>query len=228
MIIHDVAQGSDEWFALRAGIPTASEFAKLVTSTGTPSKSLGGYARTLAGEAYAGKPLDPWEGNRHTERGKELEEPALDLYGFANGVSVEKVGFVMDDAKTMGCSPDGLIGDDGMAEIKCLKMENHIKTIMDYQDRRKTPPDYIQQTQGQMMICERQWCDLVFYHPDLPMLVIRQHPDLHIQDAIRAGIADVTAQRDICLAALNAQAGDGAPPEAAPVSVDLSTAQPAF
>src|SRR3546814_2809936 len=84
--------------------------------------------------------------------------------------------FVTDYAETMGCSPDGLVGDDGMVEVKCLKAENHIKAILYHASKGHCPPDYVQQTQGQLLICERQWCDLVFYHPDLPLLAIRQEP----------------------------------------------------
>ncbi len=76
---HDVEQGSEEWYALRAGKPTASEFSKLITSKGEPSKSAATYAITLAIEAYAGGPVDAWEGNAHTERGKNLEAEAIDL-----------------------------------------------------------------------------------------------------------------------------------------------------
>ena len=127
MIVHNVEQGTPEWFALRAGKPTASEFSKLITSTGEPSKSMAGYAITLAGEMYAGKPLDAWEGNAYTERGKILEADARRAYAFLNDVEPETVGFVSNDAVQYGCSPDSLINREGILEIKCLKAENHIK-----------------------------------------------------------------------------------------------------
>lgn len=202
MIIHDLEQRSPEWYKLRSGIPTASEFSKLVTSKGEPSKSLEGYAVTLANEAFVGMPVDAWEGNAWTERGRELEEEALRLYMFAYDVEVAECGFVTTDDGLAGCSPDGLVGNDGMVEVKCLKGENHTKTIMYYQKHGRCPTDYVQQTQGQMLICERKWCDLIFMHPQLPMLTIRQTPDEKVWDGLNKGIFDVIAERDRVLAAL--------------------------
>lgn len=181
MLIHEVEQRSDEWYALRAGKPTASEFSKIITSKGDPSKSAAKYAMTLAGEIYAGKSLDAWEGNSHTERGRELEGEAISHYEFTRGVTVNTVGFITDDKNQYGCSPDGLINDDGMIEVKCLKAENHIEAILYHKKHGQCQAKYVQQTQGQLMICKRKWCDLVFYHPDLPRLTIRQESanDLH-------------------------------------------------
>jgi len=197
MKIHnDIEQNSDQWLALRAGKPTASAFSNLITSTGTASKSLPNYAITLAGELYAGKPLDAFEGNSWTERGHDLEDNARAKYEMLNDIDAIQIGFVTDDKETHGCSPDSLVGDNGLLEIKCLKAENHIKAIMYHQKHGKMPTTYVQQTQGQMMVCERDWCDLVFYHPDLPMLTIRSEPDTKIIHGLKQGIADVIAERD--------------------------------
>lgn len=204
MIVHEVEQGSESWHALRAGKPTASCFDKLITSTGEPSKSLAGYAITLAGEMYAGKPLDAWEGNGHTERGKLLEEEARLSYAFFHDVKPVQVGFVTDDSMLYGCSPDSFIGDDGGLEIKCLKAENHIKAIMYYRKHKKCPPDYVQQTQGEIMVCERKWFDLYFYHPDLPSLTIRQEPNEAVLRGLRLGIITVLIERDRILEELRA------------------------
>ena len=196
MIIHDVIQGTEEWHALHVGLPTASNFSMLITSTGEPSKSMPGYAITLAAEKYAGKPVDAFAGNGYTDRGTLLEPDAKSSYAFARDVEVVPVGFVTDDLARYGCSPDGLIGTDGLAETKCLKAENHVKAILYYRKHKKAPCEYIQQTQGQMFICERAWCDLVFYHPDLPLLVIRQERDEKLIEAIKAQIDCVIAERD--------------------------------
>jgi len=203
MIIHDIEQRSPEWHQLRAGMPTASMFSKLVTSKGDPSKSLPDYALTLAGAVYAGKELDAWEGNQWTERGTELEDAARTLYEFSKDVEVHQVGFITDDDKLYGCSPDGLVGDDGMVEFKCLKAENHIKTIINYQKNGKCPVAYIQQVQGQMMIAERDWCDLVFYHPELPLLVIKAWPIMAIMNGIKDGLEEVLEKRHETVATLN-------------------------
>ena len=132
MIVHDVPQNSDDWLALRAGKPTASSFSKLVTSAGTESKSMPEYAISLAGELYAGKPLDAFEGNKWTERGHELEDAARAKYEMMRDIDAVQIGFVTDYDLRYGCSPDSLIADDGMLEIKCLKAENHIKALMYY------------------------------------------------------------------------------------------------
>lgn len=204
MIIHECTQGSEEWHAMRAGKPTASCFDKLITSTGEPSKSLAGYAITLAGEMYAGKPLDSWEGNGHTERGKLLEDDARRSYAFVHDVEPVQVGFVTDDSMLYGCSPDSFIGDDGGLEIKCLKAENHIKAIMYYRKHKKCPPDYVQQTQGSLLVTGRKWWDLYFYHPDLPALTIRQEPIENVQVALLGNIVSVLEERDKILAELRA------------------------
>lgn len=208
MKIHDCEQRSPDWYALRLGRPTASEFAKLVTSKGERSKSADTYALTLAAELYAGAPVDPWEGNAWTERGREMEAKAMAFYEFMRDAPIRRVGFVTDEAGTMGCSPDGLVGDDGLAEVKCLKAENHVKAILYFQEHGRCQTDYVQQSQGQMMICERKWCDLVFFHPTLPLLVVRQTPIRAVVDGLRDAIAAVLRERDVALAALRRQAGE--------------------
>ena len=202
MIIHSCEQRSGDWSALRAGRPTASEFSRLITSDGTQSKSLPGYALTLAGEMFAGKTLDTFEGTAWTERGREMEDEAIRRYQFDRDLDVDPVGFVTDDAKKAGCSPDGLVGADGLVEVKCLKAENHIKAILYFQKNGRCPTDYAQQTQGQLWICERLWCDLIFYHPELPLLVIKQVPDLVIFSALKREVDAVSRERDVILESL--------------------------
>ncbi len=202
MRIHDLVQGTEAWYSKRAGIPTASEFSRLITSDGTRSKSFTEYAMTLAGELLAGKPLDGFEGNGWTDRGKELEPEAIQWYEFTQAVKVQKVGFVTDDAEQYGCSPDGFVNDDGMIEVKTLKAENVIKTIVYWQKHGKCPPDYLAQTQAQMMICGRQWCDLLFYSTDIKPLIIRQLPNKVIQEALALEIPALLKERDSILSAL--------------------------
>lgn len=211
MILHDCKQRSDEWYALRAGMPTASEFSKIVTSKGDASKSIEGYAVTLAGELYAGRPVDAWEGNQWTERGAEMEAEATAYYEFVRDSKITAVGFVTDDNKQYGCSPDGIVKDDnGLVEIKCLKAEKHTNVILRYRKDGTIPPDYIQQTQGQMMICGADWCDLIFYHPDLPSLIIRQKPIKAVVDGLQINIPTLLSRRDEIHAALMAQAREAA------------------
>lgn len=218
MLLHECTQRSPEWWALRIGIPTASEFSKLVTSKGAPSKSAQDYALELAGEVYANEgEIDAWAGNQYTERGKGLEDEAIAFYEFMNDTQVERVGFVTDDDQRMGCSPDGLVSADGMVEVKCLIAKNHIKAILYHKRNDRSPPAYRQQTQGGMMICEREWCDLIFYHPKLPTLVVRQFPDLNLWHELKMQIEHLEEHRDLVVTAL--RDGKDAPP-----SVDVGPA----
>lgn len=204
MIIHNCEQGSDKWHALRAGRPTASEFSNLITSTGAASKQLAEYAAQLAADTYAGKPLDRFEGNGYTERGKDLEAMARDWYSLTTDNEVVEVGFCTDDAETYGASPDGLVGDDGAVEFKCLIAKNHVKALLYYQKHGRCPTEYVPQTQGELFVCERQWNDLVFFHPDLPCLVIRQTPDPALVTALQAQLAEVISKRDEILSVIKA------------------------
>ncbi|MDX1812473.1 MAG: YqaJ viral recombinase family protein [Gammaproteobacteria bacterium] len=202
MIIHDVDQNTKEWWESRIGIPTASDFSKLITSTGEPSKSMSDYAAVLAGNRYAKKSLDSWQGNYHTERGHEIEPEARNWYSFAYA-DVVQTGFITDDTEQYGCSPDGLVNDDGLVEFKCLSAKEHVKALLYFNKHKKCPTTYVQQTQGQMFICERKWCDLVFYHPDLPKLRIRQLPDSNIIAGLKNQLDAVIKERDRILTILN-------------------------
>lgn len=202
MILHDVEQRSPEWHAMRLGIPTASEFSQLVTPTGKPSASLKTYAMSLAAELYIGRPVNMWSGNAWTERGREMEDQAVSLYEFAHDAETRLIGFVTNDEGTAGCSPDAFVGDDGMLEIKCLKAEHHIAAIMHFKRTGACPADYVPQTQGQLMLCERAWCDLVFFSPELPLLSIRQTPQPEIMELLGKQIKALIAERDEVLATL--------------------------
>lgn len=196
MIIHDVEQNSPEWYRLRAGMPTASNFSKVVTSDGTPSKSIEQYALTLAAGLYAGEDVDQWGGNKWTDRGHDLEAVAVSWYEFDRDVETKKVGFITDDDGLFGCSPDRLVGGNGLLEVKCLKAENHIKMMGFVNDKKVMPSPYVAQCQGQMMIAERSWCDLLFFHDVLPPFVVRGYMDMDYSSAIREGISKLIESRD--------------------------------
>jgi putative phage-type endonuclease len=185
MIIHNVEQGTDEWHNLRIGIPTASQFDSLVTSEGEPSKQIEGIINEKVANVIAGKVLESWDGNKWTERGHELEPLASAHYEFIyDDRKVETVGFVTDAEKTCGCSPDRLVNDDGLLEIKCPMPKTHI----DYLISGKLPTTYFQQVQGQLMITGRDWCDFMSYHPDLPELIVRVERDDEFIEKLKARI----------------------------------------
>ena len=208
MKVHDTEQRSPEWRMLRAGVPTASEFSNLVTPTGKLSTSIHDYAVTLANELYLDdSEPDGFMGNAWTDRGEELEAKAVGWYEFTTNSKVEQVGFVTNEGKgwNAGCSPDGMIGDDGMLEIKALKAVHHTSALREFHEKERSPLKYNAQTQGQMLIAERKWCDLLFHHDRLPPLVIRQTPDEDLVEKIQKQLVAICAERAIVLSALEAQ-----------------------
>ena len=201
MKLHDVDQNTEEWFACRVGRPTASNFKLLVTSKGEPSKSMEGYAQELAGELYAGRHLDTWNGNKYTEYGHETEDEARLAYTIAAEGTVSKGQFVTDDNELYGCSPDGFVGESGLLEIKCLP-KKHIEMLLYFRKNKKCPPDFIAQTQGQLFVCEREWVDLFFYRPFLPSLAVRIHRDESFIAKLDTQIKSCLEYRDKVLAVL--------------------------
>lgn len=165
-------QGSPEWFAARAGIPTSSEFATVMAKGrgGGESKTRRTYLLKLAGERLTDEPMDSYS-NHHMERGKEMEGEARDLYSFMSNEDPELVGFIRNGPK--GCSPDALIGGDGMLELK-TKLPH---LLIDLLLKDAPPPEHKAQCQGQLWVAEREWVDLAVYWPRLPLFVKRAHRD---------------------------------------------------
>ena len=131
MIVHEVEQNTPEWHALRV-IPTASVATQLVSNNGKVSTQITGLAESLAGDRFAGEPIDNWEGNAATDRGHLFEAEARDAYAFLYDAEPEIVGFITDSRKQYGCSPDSLIGEDGMLEIKCQLKKGHVSSLVYY------------------------------------------------------------------------------------------------
>jgi hypothetical protein len=185
MIVHDMPQGSPEWFAVRRGIPTSSQFATIMAkgrTKGEPSKTRKTYLYKLAGERLTGEPMDSFS-NGHMERGHTMEPEARQFYAFLQDAEPQLVGFITSGPK--GCSPDSLIGADGMLEIKTklphLMLEAH--------ERGEFPPEHRAQCQGQLWIAEREWVDLICYWPRMKPLIVRAYRD----DAF---IAELSAEVD--------------------------------
>lgn len=164
MKIHNVEQGSEEWLSLRAGMPTASEFTSLLTPKKWElSKSLPKYAIRLATEIVLGCPLDrDLSRNEDVQRGIYLEEKAALSYEFETGETLTTVGFVTDDDGRYGASPDRLVGENGLLEIKCPRPENHASYVLNGFEE-----NYYLQVQGQLLVTGRQWCDRYSYCPGL-------------------------------------------------------------
>jgi len=171
MIISDIPQGTPEWLALRAGLPTASNFDKIVTSKGEVSKSRVKYMYQLAGESITGVKEDVYQ-NAIMARGSEMEAEARNLYELATGKQVQTVGLCYHDSKMYGCSPDGLIGD-GLIEIKCPTLAVHVEYLLNG----TLPVAYFQQVQGQLLVTGKDWCDFVSYYPAMRLLIVRVERD---------------------------------------------------
>lgn len=172
MKIVDCAQNSDEWLRARMGMPTASEFATIMAKgrDGGDSKTRKTYLMKLAGEIVTGEPMENYS-NAHMERGKVMEDEARDLYCFTHDVDPQRVGFIVNGPK--GCSPDSLIGERGMLEIKTqlphLLIETHLKGGF--------PPEHKAQCQGGLWVAEREWIDIAIYWRKLPLFVKRAYRD---------------------------------------------------
>jgi len=158
MIIHDVEQGTPEWLELRKGRVTASH----ATAIATNGKGLDTYVLELMSEYYSSGEREYYS-NADMDRGNELEELAASAYEMEVGVELEKVGFV-EYNEFVGCSPDRLVGEDGLVEIKCPNDKNYFKFLLEGEKAIST--DYMAQMQMQMLITGRKWCDMVAYNPN--------------------------------------------------------------
>lgn len=180
MKIIDCVQGSKEWLAARCGIPSSSNFDKLITSKGEPSKQREKYMYQLAAEAITGCKEESFQSAAMT-RGIEMEAEARQFYELTRNVEVEQVGFCLDDSGLFGASPDGLIEDDGLIEIKSPQSQ----TCVSYLLKGGLDVDYFQQTQGQLLVTGRKYVDLISYYPLLRPLVIRVVRDEKFLKALR-------------------------------------------
>jgi len=170
MKILELEQGTLEWALARLGIPTASRFDTLITpKTMKPSKSALSYRAELVAEWLIGQPLD-WGTASWMDRGTDMEERARLWYEFHFDVEVREVGFILRDDGLVGCSPDGLVGDDGGLEIKCPMAHQHVKYLLGIED---LVEKHVGQVQGALLLTGRPWWDLVSYNPDLPPVVKR-------------------------------------------------------
>jgi putative phage-type endonuclease len=155
-------QRSEEWFAARCGKVTASRVADIMARTKTgPSASRENYLAQLVCERMTGKPAESYS-NSAMAWGTEQEPFARAAYESAKDVLVEEVGFVPHPSfSEAGASPDGLVGEFGLVEIKCPNTATHIQTLLE----QKVPEKYNTQMQWQMACTQRHWCDYVSFDP---------------------------------------------------------------
>lgn len=158
MKIINCKQGDPEWFEIRRSLITGSRFKDvLAKGAGKTRKS---YMYQLAAEAITGEMTESYT-NEHMEWGTLTEPQARAMYELSSGNTVDEVGIIILDRGDIAASPDGLIGDDGMIEIKCPKTTTQIETFLSG----KMPSGHRAQVQGQLWVSGRQWTDFVSFDP---------------------------------------------------------------
>jgi hypothetical protein len=192
-VYHDkIQQGSVEWYAARLGLMTASEMKHVLT----PTLKLANNDKTkahvyeLLAQRISGY-VEPIFESFDMLRGCEDEIEARLLYS-KNYEPVTECGFITNDkwGFTLGFSPDGLVGDDGLIECKSRKQKYQVQTIVEWSAADKAPDEYMLQIQTGLLVSERKWCDFISYSGGLPMTTIRVFPDPVIQNAIVTAATD--------------------------------------
>jgi len=185
MKTHDVTQGTAEWLAVRAGIPTASELDQLISPTGKlrtgdmPNTYL---CRKLA-ERWTGYPLQSYSGGA-MEQGSILEDEAIPWYEATHRVDLQRPGFLTTDDGSFGCSPDAMDREWGM-EIKCPQPGNHVKWLLGG----KCPDDHLLQCHGGMYVTHSDVWTFVSYCRGFPSLVVDVKRDEQMIDIIADAVS---------------------------------------
>lgn len=190
MIVHDVEQGSEEWLALRLGIPTTSQFGKILTpKTLNLSAQADAYIDRLVAEWALWQDLGdikgPW-----LDRGTEMEPEARRWYAWETETTVTTPGFITTDDGRAGCSPDGIVDGVGGLEIKVRNAANHVAML------RKGITTEVAQVQGSMWVTGFEWWDVVAYNPFLPSERTRILRDTEYMDALDEAIPAFLAKLD--------------------------------
>jgi hypothetical protein len=166
----DVEQRGEDWYSLRLGLPTASNFAAIMAQ----SDARAGRAKLLnrlAAEIIFKRPMETFS-NAAMERGLDMEPAALDHYAFTRDVEVRRVGFVRRTIRdpilgdlVVGCSPDGLVGDDGVVQVKTMQPDLIVALV----DSGRFPSEHRWQCQGELWVTGRRWADLKIYYDEFPL-----------------------------------------------------------
>jgi hypothetical protein len=174
MKLFTMPQYSPAWWAIRRGIPTASAFGRIFTSRGKPSSQSPHYAESLVADRLHPNAEYYREGFQSfaMERGRKLEPHARQWYAGERGTATP-VGFCMSDDGRFGCSPDALVGEHGVLELKCPLWEAHNV----YLRAGVLPAKYRSQCHGLLLVTGRKWVDFVSFYPGRPSLIVRVVPD---------------------------------------------------
>jgi len=172
ILYRDVAQYSERHDRLKLGIPTSSNFHKIITPQGKPSKQWREYACVLIAERILQRKIEFYR-SPAMGWGLIVEAEAADWYEFDQDVTVERIGFITDDDHAIGCSPDRLVGNEGLLEIKAPLPQTQVEYWISGEVNERFRP----QLQGQLYISQRSWVDIVCWHDVLPKVVMRVEPD---------------------------------------------------
>jgi putative phage-type endonuclease len=204
----DIIQGSAEWHALRLGKVTASRVADVIAKTKTGwGAARANYAAELIAERLTGRPTEGFT-NAAMQWGTDTEPEARAAYEFRTDAAVVEVGFAQHPTIFMsGASPDGLVNDDGLVEIKCPNSATHLDTLQG----RSVPAKYLTQIMWQLACTGRAWCDFVSYDPRLPetmrLFVHRVQRDDALIAELEARVRDFLAEIDARVTELTAVYG---------------------
>ena len=185
-IYHKVEQNTDEWLNMRIGRFTASTVKNLLMKVTT--KGYQDEIKRVAFEIVTGTQPETFS-NEWMQRGHDLEDEARNMYQAETFNVVEEGGF-FTYGDYMGASPDGLIGKDGLVEIKCPKYNTMIDYLMDG----KVPNLYYTQIQTQLLCSGREWCDFVAYHPGLKLMIERVNIDKEYCDTLIKNVEEAVKQ----------------------------------
>lgn len=187
MIWHKCEPRSAEWQYLKVGVPSASDFDKVLTAGGKVSDQSKAYAYNLLAAQMLGRPLSVVDAAAEYQsqwmlRGQALEDSAIDAYEFQSGNQTSLGGWCLEDGRRYGCSPDRLVGEDGLLEMKCPAANTMIRYLLSPGQLAK---EKFVQVQGELLVTGRAWNDLVAYHPELPIVIERQQRDEKYIDLLR-------------------------------------------
>lgn len=188
-----IDQRSEEWFEQRRGCATASHFGDVMAAKTTAARQ--SYIAMLAWERITGKTWESYQ-SKDMERGTELEPVARLRYMLATRNKVEEAEFVKHELLPAGASPDGLVGEDGLLEIKIPRLHNHLYTLM----HGKVPSQYIWQVYGQQLMTGRKWTDFVSFTDQLEgraaLAIIRVERDDAMIERLETKLAEFLDEVD--------------------------------
>lgn len=185
MIIHNFDQRTDEWYRIRLGRLTGSDFHTFLGNSETKKNKL----LQKAAEKITGESDEEHFVTEDIQRGIDLEDEAILMYEMQTGNVVDKVGFIERD-EFSGCSPDGLVGTDGIIEVKCPKQSVFLKQVVED----KIKPEYYTQIQYNLFISGRKWCDYIAYNPKFPLFIKRFDIDKETFEKIEKALNECTGK----------------------------------